>query len=43
MGWGEGCRWGIENCLEKEGGARFVEWFFLEKKIVRGREWHHTQ
>jgi hypothetical protein len=39
MGWGEGCRWGIENCLEKEGGARFVELIFLEKKRVEVREY----
>jgi hypothetical protein len=43
MGWGEGCRWGIENCLEKEGGARFVELIFLEKKSVEVREFTFVQ
>ena len=38
MGWGEGYRWGMENCLEKEGGARFVELIFLGKKRVEVKE-----
>ena len=38
MGWGEGYRWGMENCLEKKGGARFVELIFLGKKRVEVKE-----